>query len=43
MNIIIDELYLIKPKLIVKPYYEELKIFDWEVENAFPSNDIIWS
>ena len=39
----IDEIDLVKTKLVGKEYYDALGIPNWEVETAIPTNDIIWT
>lgn len=39
----IDELDLVKTKLVGKEHYDDLDIKNWEVEVAQPVNDIIWN
>jgi hypothetical protein len=34
---------LVKTKLVGKEHYDTLDIKNWEVEPAYPNNDIIWS
>jgi hypothetical protein len=38
----IDELDIVKTKLVGKEHYDALDIKNWEVDSAMPSNDIIW-
>mmetsp|Transcript_35630 Transcript_35630/g.34658 ORF Transcript_35630/g.34658 Transcript_35630/m.34658 type:complete len:184 (+) Transcript_35630:328-879(+) len=39
----IEELELVKSKLVGKSHYDDLDIKNWEVEQAQPTNDIIWN
>ena len=39
----IDEIEIYKVKLQEKDYYEKLKFANWEVDEAMPVSDIIWS
>lgn len=38
----IDEIDIVKTKLVGKEHYDALEIKNWEVDNAVPTNDIIW-
>eukprot|EP00347_Sterkiella_histriomuscorum_P016017 403354814 len=39
----IDEIDIVQTKLVGKPHYEKLHIQNWEVEQAYPASDIIWT
>lgn len=39
----IEEMDLVKTKLVGKKHYDTLDIRNWEVEMAIPTNDIIWT
>lgn len=39
----IDEMDLVRTKLVGKEHYDSLEIKNWEVEMAYPNQDIIWS
>jgi hypothetical protein len=39
----IEEMDLVKTKLVGKKHYDALEIKNWEVEMAYPTNDIIWA
>jgi hypothetical protein len=43
VNDTIEEMDLVKTKLVGKDQYDTLDIKNWEVEVAYPNNDIIWS
>ena len=43
VNDTIEEMDLVKTKLVGKEHYDLLEIKNWEVEVAYPNNDIIWS
>jgi hypothetical protein len=42
VNETIEELDIVKTKLVGKEHYDRLDIRNWEVEQAIPTNDIIW-
>lgn len=39
----IEQLDIIKNRLIGKPYYDRIGVDDWDAEPAYPCNDVIWS
>lgn len=39
----IDEIDIVKTKLVGKEHYDTLQIKNWEVEKAHLTNDIIWN
>jgi hypothetical protein len=43
VNDTIEEIDLVKTKLVGKEHYDALDIKNWEVELAYPTNDIIWT
>lgn len=43
VNDTLEEMDLVKAKLVDKDHYDSLDIKNWEVEPAYPYNDIIWS
>lgn len=43
MSETIDEFDLVKTKLVSHPRYKDLEIEHWEVEQAQPASDIIWT